>query len=194
MLSVKTSNLYVCEHKSSKSFKEAVVKQKLFLAFYKKTIHDGVKATFKGTVRPVWICMRMVPLDSPRKEHRPLKFWVFLFWTWIFEKSSVLLHTKIHLISTFFVISSFSWRTFIWWKNMPKLCTTRIRIRLGDTKPPLKHKMYVQVILKKRKSQVKQSCKNTRMRSQQTVFSIPLKALTDHFRGGSRVVSFDPYS
>ncbi len=33
--------------------------------------------TFKGTVRPDWICMRVLPLDRPWKGHQPLK--VFLF-------------------------------------------------------------------------------------------------------------------
>jgi hypothetical protein len=31
----------------------------------------------KGTVRPDWICMRVVPLESPLKGHKPL--YVFYF-------------------------------------------------------------------------------------------------------------------
>ncbi len=33
---------------------------------------------FKGTVRPDWICMRVVPLESPLKGHQPLFFFDFL--------------------------------------------------------------------------------------------------------------------
>ncbi len=33
---------------------------------------------FKGTVRPDWICMRVVPLESPLKGHQPLYFFDFL--------------------------------------------------------------------------------------------------------------------
>jgi hypothetical protein len=32
---------------------------------------------FKGTVRPDWICMRVVPLDWPWKEHQPLYLFDF---------------------------------------------------------------------------------------------------------------------
>ncbi len=34
--------------------------------------------TFKGTVRPDWIWMRVVPLDSPLKGHQPLRVFDFL--------------------------------------------------------------------------------------------------------------------
>jgi hypothetical protein len=41
---------------------------------------------FKGTVRPVWICMRVVSLDRPWKGYQPLLFFnFFLFQFWIFE-------------------------------------------------------------------------------------------------------------
>ena len=33
---------------------------------------------FKGTVRPDWICMRVVPLESPLKGHQPLYVFDFL--------------------------------------------------------------------------------------------------------------------
>ncbi len=33
---------------------------------------------FKGTVRPDWICMRVVPLESPLKGHQTLCVFVFL--------------------------------------------------------------------------------------------------------------------
>jgi hypothetical protein len=32
----------------------------------------------KGTVRPDWICMRVVPLESPLKGHQPLYVFDFL--------------------------------------------------------------------------------------------------------------------
>ncbi len=43
---------------------------------------------FKGTFQPDWICMRVVPLDRPGKGHQPLYVLDFLFWSWIFEKTS----------------------------------------------------------------------------------------------------------
>ncbi len=43
----------------------------------------------KGTVRPDWICMRVVPLDRPGKEHQPLYvFLIFLFKFLIFKITS----------------------------------------------------------------------------------------------------------
>jgi hypothetical protein len=33
----------------------------------------------KGTVQPDWICMRVVPLESPLKENQPLYFFFFFF-------------------------------------------------------------------------------------------------------------------
>jgi hypothetical protein len=33
----------------------------------------------KGTVRPDWICMRVISLKSPLKAHKPLKVFNFLF-------------------------------------------------------------------------------------------------------------------
>jgi hypothetical protein len=35
---------------------------------------------FIGTVRPDWICMRVVSLESPLKGHQPLYVLNFLFW------------------------------------------------------------------------------------------------------------------
>ncbi len=35
----------------------------------------GMAINFKGTVRPDWICMRVVPLESPLKGHQPLYVW-----------------------------------------------------------------------------------------------------------------------
>jgi hypothetical protein len=32
---------------------------------------------FKGTVRPDWICMRVVPLERPGKGHQPHRFLIF---------------------------------------------------------------------------------------------------------------------
>jgi hypothetical protein len=41
------------------------------------------KYALKGTVRPDWICMRVVPLESPLKGHQPLYVFDFLFLIWI---------------------------------------------------------------------------------------------------------------
>ncbi len=57
VLSVKTTNLHVCVHISSKSFKEAVVNQKLFLAFYKEQLIPGLRLPLKvpsGQIRSAW--------------------------------------------------------------------------------------------------------------------------------------------
>jgi hypothetical protein len=35
-------------------------------------------ASVSGTVRPDWICMRVVPLESPLKGHQPLYVFDFL--------------------------------------------------------------------------------------------------------------------
>ncbi len=43
---------------------------------------------FKGILRPDWICMRVVSLESPLKGHQPLYVLNFLFWSWIFDRSS----------------------------------------------------------------------------------------------------------
>ncbi len=43
---------------------------------------------FKVTVRPDWICMRVVSLESPLKGHQPLFVLIFYFLSWIFDKSS----------------------------------------------------------------------------------------------------------
>ncbi len=43
----------------------------LFFWFFKNVL-------FKGTVRPDWICMRVVPLDSPLKGLQPLNVFDFL--------------------------------------------------------------------------------------------------------------------
>ncbi len=44
----------------------------------------------KGTVRPDWIYMRLVPLNRPAwKGHQQrYRFFYFNFWPWIFDKSS----------------------------------------------------------------------------------------------------------
>ncbi len=46
------------------------VNKKFLLAF--------LKALIKGSVRPDWICMRVVPLESPLKGHQPLYVFDFL--------------------------------------------------------------------------------------------------------------------
>jgi hypothetical protein len=40
---------------------------------------SGSWSDFKGTVRPDWICMRVVSLKSPLKGHQPLYVFNFLF-------------------------------------------------------------------------------------------------------------------
>jgi hypothetical protein len=40
-----------------------------------------INLSFKGTVRPDWICMRVVSLKSPLKGHQPLYVLNFLFLT-----------------------------------------------------------------------------------------------------------------
>jgi hypothetical protein len=59
--------------------------------------HGGyLKAVLKGTVRPDWICMRVVPLDRPWKEHQPLYFFDFLIWLWNIWKDFKVLSRFIH--------------------------------------------------------------------------------------------------
>jgi hypothetical protein len=56
---------------------------------------------FKGSVRPDWICMRVVSLQSPLKGHQPLYVLIFFFFDLEFLKqlqSSEPLHAKRPLI------------------------------------------------------------------------------------------------
>ncbi len=55
---------------------------------------------FKGTVRPNWICMRVVSLESPlKKDINHFMFLIFYVWSWIFKTtSSEPLHAKRPLI------------------------------------------------------------------------------------------------
>jgi hypothetical protein len=39
----------------------------------------AITETFKGTIQPDWICMRVVSLKSPFKGHQPLYVFNFLF-------------------------------------------------------------------------------------------------------------------
>ncbi len=41
-----------------------------------------------GTVRPDWICMRVVSLDKPWKDSTATGLRFFYFWSWKFDKSS----------------------------------------------------------------------------------------------------------
>ncbi len=51
----------------------------LYIWFAYSTLAGNLKAyIFKGTVRPDWICMRVVSLDRPWKEHQPPYVFVFL--------------------------------------------------------------------------------------------------------------------
>ncbi len=92
-----------------------------------------------GTVRPDWICMRVVPLplplDRPWKGHQPLIcFWFFNF---CFEylkrlQSSKPLHTKMNptscLYSLYRILLPIGCHTFICRKNLPKVCSILVRI------------------------------------------------------------------
>ncbi len=73
---------------------------------FKKNISDGIGSRnesihtpldpplfwldniFKGTVRSDWICMRVVPLYRPWRISTAIGFFIFYFWSWIFEKTS----------------------------------------------------------------------------------------------------------
>ncbi len=57
--------------------------------------------SIKGTVRPDWICMRVVSLESPLKGHQPLYILYFLFFIFDLEylirvQSSEPLHAKMN--------------------------------------------------------------------------------------------------
>ncbi len=86
--------------------------------------------TFKGTVQPDWICMRVVPLESPLKGHQPLYDFDFLIsvlniWN-KFWAASCKIEPNLLLVRITGCIESclpIGWRTVIWWKNPPK-CTS----------------------------------------------------------------------
>ncbi len=46
-----------------------------------KDVNSGYHAGLKGTVRPDWICMRVVSLESPLKAHKPLLVFNFFYFT-----------------------------------------------------------------------------------------------------------------
>jgi hypothetical protein len=67
--------------------------------------HFSLPSTFKGTVRPDWICMRVVSLESPLKGHQPLYVFNFLFFDLeylIRVQSSEPLHPKMNPTSCLF--------------------------------------------------------------------------------------------
>ncbi len=85
----------------------------------------------KGTVRPDWICMRVVPLESPLKGHQPLHVFDFLISVLnIWNNFKVLSHfmqnwtqppaCSVHGLHRMLPSYWLAWRTFIWWKNPPK--------------------------------------------------------------------------
>ncbi len=93
--------------------------------------------TFKGTVRPDWICMRVVPLDRPCKNINRYLLLNFLFHFWIYEKTSKFCaalyknESNLPLARITVCIESFlpiGCRTFIWLKNLPKRCTILVWI------------------------------------------------------------------
>ncbi len=119
VLSVKTYNLYVCVHISSKSFKEAVVKQKLFLAFYKEQLIHGWRRPLKGPsgqIRSAWEWYHWRGLGKTSTAI------IFSFLILNLSFSKEFLAASYHILRPFFL---FSWRTFFWWKNMPKWRATR---------------------------------------------------------------------
>ena len=74
-------------------------------------LEDGIEATevnlllgiegkdLEGTVRPDWICMRVVSLESPLKGHQPLyviHFFIFDLEYYIRVQSSEPLHAKMN--------------------------------------------------------------------------------------------------
>ncbi len=90
----------------------------------------------KGTVRPDWISLRVISLDRPQG-HQPLCLWFFNFVLEYLrrDKCSEPLHTKMHLILQLVgntgyleVFLPIGWRTFIWWKNPPKLSSILVWI------------------------------------------------------------------
>jgi len=95
--------------------------------------HAGLRCfinhNIKGTVRPDWICMRVVSLESPLKGHQPLyvfNFFVFdleylmssKFWAASCKNESKLLLVRFTVCIE--CCLPIGWRTFIWWKNPPK--------------------------------------------------------------------------
>ncbi len=85
----------------------------------------------KGTVRPDWIWMRVVPLENPLKGHQLIYVFNFLFFILniIFDKSSKFRAASCKNVSNLLLVRitvciesclPIGWRTFIWWKNLPK--------------------------------------------------------------------------
>jgi hypothetical protein len=66
---------------------ERWIKEEEKLKGRKKTEKNSVEKKNKGTVRPDWICMRVVSLESPFKGHHTLLLFNFLIFE-IFYKSS----------------------------------------------------------------------------------------------------------
>ncbi len=99
----------------------------------------SLERSIKGTVRPDWICMRVVPLESPLKGHQPLCVFDFLI-------SVLNIWNNFKVLSRFMqnwtqspacsvhglhrMLSSSGWRTFIWWKN-PPICSS-ILVRVAE--------------------------------------------------------------
>ncbi len=88
-----------------------------------------LNGSLKGTVRPDWICMRVVSLESPLKAHQPLYVLNFLFWILNIWKDFKVLSRFMQkwiqppAFSITVCIESclpIGWHTFIWWKNPPK--------------------------------------------------------------------------
>ena len=83
-----------------RTFEEPTDSSSFFQTFFPDTFHFH-GANFKGTVRPDWICMRVVSLKSPLKGHQPLYVYNFFIFDLEFLKqlqSSEPLHPKRPLI------------------------------------------------------------------------------------------------
>ncbi len=93
--------------------------------------------TIKGTVRPDWIYMRVVPLDRPWKGHQPLQVFDFFNFTHLIEKTSKFWAASCKNESNLLLVRimvcresclPIGWCTFIWWKNPPKCCSVLVWI------------------------------------------------------------------
>jgi hypothetical protein len=60
-------------------YTKVVQKSNIYNLFRYKTLKSlRPYLAFKGTVRPDWICMRVISLESPLKRHQPLHVFNFL--------------------------------------------------------------------------------------------------------------------
>ncbi len=67
-------------------------------------LDSTVDLRLKGTIRPDWICMRVVPLDRHWKGYQHYEFLISYFWSWIFDKSSKFWAASCKNESTFLLV------------------------------------------------------------------------------------------